>query len=119
MAEPDYKKMSDEKLEQILAKYPGDTPFVAAASHELQRRHLEKAVHKISIPHWTLIPAFWVLVATMIFAAIAAYPVILEWFQSSPPVSKAASSLQQQSQPTQPSQSKSKKLLSAPVQAKP
>jgi len=119
MAEADYKKMPDEKLEQILAKYPGDTPFVAAASYELQRRHLEKAIHKISTPHWTLTPAFWVAVAAMLFAAIAAWPVIQGWFLTSSPVSKAASFQQQQSQSKSPLPTESKTSPPAPSQAKP
>jgi hypothetical protein len=120
MADTDYKKMSVEELEHILAKYrPGDTPFGAAASYELQRRYLEKAVHQISKPHWTLTPAFWVAVAAMLFAAIAAFPVIQGWLLSSPPVSKAASSQQQQSQSKLPLPTEAKTLPPAPSRTKP
>jgi len=30
-------------------------------------------------PHWTTTPAFWIAVAAMVFAAIAAWPVVQGW----------------------------------------
>ena len=112
--------MSDEKLEGILAKYrPGDTPFVAAASNELQRRRLEKVTTQLSTPHWTLIPAFWAIIATMIFAAISAWPVVRAWLQSSPVSDKSAIVQPPQSQSMPKSQSETKTLPSESSLAKP
>ena len=34
--------------------------------------------------HWTITPAFIVGVLAMLFAAIAAWPIVREWFQSVP-----------------------------------
>jgi hypothetical protein len=52
---------------------------------------LKSSIDGLKKPHWTLTPSFAVIVLTMIFAAIAAWPVIREWFPSSQPASKAAS----------------------------
>lgn len=85
-------EMSDGDLEKYLDSSAFGSMNRHLALEELTRRRLRS----ISKPHWTLTPAFWVIVATMIFAAIAAWPVIRGFFETSPPVSKAASSLQQQ-----------------------
>jgi len=37
-------------------------------------------------PHWSLTPSFIVILLTMLFAAIAAWPIIRAWFQPSPSV---------------------------------
>ena len=80
MSNPDFRKMSDSDLEQIIVDHPGGSPYSTSAFYELQKRHLEKAVNQISKRHWTLTPAFWVAVAAMVFAAIAAWPVVRDWF---------------------------------------
>lgn len=46
---------------------------------ERDRRYHRKLLQ----PHWTLTPGFWVAFAAMVFAAIAAWPVIHEWFWGS------------------------------------
>lgn len=72
MSIPDFTNVPYDELERII-KTQG--PHFGAASHEWQKRQLERTIEKVSKPHWTLIPAFWVIVATMIFAAISAWPV--------------------------------------------
>jgi hypothetical protein len=51
---------------------------------------LNSSIGELRKPHWTLTPSFVVIVLTMIFAAIAAWPVIREWFPISQPANKAA-----------------------------
>lgn len=63
-----------------------------------QNKGVEERLDKLRTPHRIFIIGFWVSVATMIFAAIAAWPVIREWFQDSPTVGKAANSQRPQSQ---------------------
>jgi len=60
-----------------------------AAIEESQKLH--SAVQKLHKPHWSLTPSFAVIVLTMIFAGIAAWPVIRGWFLASQPANKAAS----------------------------
>jgi hypothetical protein len=69
-----------------------------AAMKESERIH--SAVQKLHKPHWSLTPSFVVIVLTMIFAAIAAWPVIREWFPVSQPANKDASSPPPQSNST-------------------
>ena len=104
MSERDFKNTPTEVLEKIIGQ---GTIERDPAMYELQRR--------LSKLHWTLTPAFWVAVAAMLFAAIAAFPVIQGWFLYPPPVNKAASSQQQQSQSELPSLPESKK--SPPVRS--
>jgi hypothetical protein len=54
-----------------------------------ESKNLQSSVQKIGKPHWTLTPSFAVIVLTMIFAAIAAWPVIREWFSTSQPANKS------------------------------
>jgi len=42
--------------------------------------------------HWTITPGFIVGVLAMLFAALAAWPTVREWFQSVPPAHTNASS---------------------------
>lgn len=44
-----------------------------------EHRKLKSSVDELREPHWTMTPSFWVSVAAMIFAAIAAWPVIRAW----------------------------------------
>lgn len=48
---------------------------------EMIKEHgkLKNSVDQLKKPHWTMTPSFWVAVAAMIFAAIAAWPVIFAW----------------------------------------
>ena len=70
----------------------------------LETKNVHSAVQRLGKPHWSLTPGFVVILLTMIFAAIAAWPVIREWLPASQPASKAASSpqLQSNSPPAQP-----------------
>ena len=36
---------------------------------------------RLAEPHWALGPSFWVAVAAMVFAAIAAWPVVQAWLR--------------------------------------
>jgi len=97
MAERDYKKMPTEVLEKLIEQ---GTIERDPAMYELQRR--------LSKPHWSVVPAFWVAILAMIFASIAAWPVVRAFFQASPSWDKAASSqpLQSQSTPSEPPEPK-------------
>jgi hypothetical protein len=116
MSIPDFTNTPDEELERIIRT---DSPFHTAASHEWQKRQQKRAIDKLSTPHWTTTPAFWIAVFAMLFAAIAALPVIRGWFPSSPPANKAANSQPQQSQSELPSLAKPKTSPPAPSQGKP
>ena len=65
-----------------------------------ESQKLRKQVKKLEKPHWTLTPSFWVIVLTMIFAAIAAWPVIHEWLQVSQPSKTSSNSQTSQSNST-------------------
>ena len=69
MSDTDFKKMTEEELERRIKSASGGSANYNAASWELQRRHFVK----LSKPHWTLTPAFWVATAGTIVAALAAY----------------------------------------------
>lgn len=90
------KSMSEEDLEKYLDTAEYDTIGRDLAMQELMRRRLRL----ISKPHWTLTPGFWVILLAMIFAAIAAWPVIRDFFREPQAAGKAANSPQQQLQST-------------------
>jgi hypothetical protein len=89
---------------------PQALPTIHAIEFELSQRQarkqheavieesgkIHKAVQKLHKPHWSLTPSFVVIVLTMIFAAIAAWPVIREWLPASQSASKAANFQPQQ-----------------------
>jgi hypothetical protein len=58
---------------------------------------LETAIIKPRKPHWTLTPGFIVGFFAMLFAAIAAWPVIREWFRSDGPSKRTPNFQLQQS----------------------
>jgi hypothetical protein len=58
---------------------------------------LKSSVEDLKKPHWTLTPSFWVAFMAMVFAAIAAWPVMRDWFPSVQPVHKDAVSPSPQS----------------------
>jgi hypothetical protein len=70
---------------------------------ELHRRtiarhnELKVSVDGLRVPHWTVKPGFVVIFLTMVFAAIAAWPVIREWIPDFRLSGKAASFQPQQS----------------------
>jgi len=105
MSNSEFKKMSNEELERIIGTASGTSASSNSALWELQRRHLN--------PHWTLTPSFWVAVTAMLFAAIAAWPVIQGRFLSSPVASKAPNSQPQQSQSARSLSTKAKTSVSS------
>lgn len=50
-----------------------------------QTAHIHDRLVELKKPHWSLAPSFIVAVLAMLFAAIAAFPVIRSWFRPSPP----------------------------------
>jgi hypothetical protein len=110
-------KMSDAELEKLVDTVPFGHMHRINALEELNRRQLRAIAH--AKPHWTLTPAFWVAVLAMVFAAIAAWPVVREFFQAAPTAAKAASSLQPQSQPTPSKLPEPKKSASSNPPSKP
>src|SRR5580704_8714416 len=69
-------------IDEFLALTGDSEAFQSMALSELQRRHANKK------PHWTMTPGFIVMIITMVFAAIAAWPVIRQWIPASQPASK-------------------------------
>jgi hypothetical protein len=67
---PDFTKVPDDELERIIRT---EAPHFNAATHEWQKRQLESTIARLSKPHWTQTSGFWVAVAAMLFAALAAY----------------------------------------------
>ena len=70
---------SDEALEQAIKNASAGSSAHTAAYAEIQRRHTARILTHVSTPHWTLTPAFIIAVLILIFAAIAAWPVIRDW----------------------------------------
>jgi hypothetical protein len=91
---------TDEQLDEYLSLISGNESLHRIAIAERQRRHFAK----LSKPHWSLTPGFIVGVFAMVFAAIASWPVIREWIQSSQRVSKDSNSqlIQSNSMPVTP-----------------
>lgn len=83
---------SVRELREIIKRTLPNTGWHTQASVELRLRLAEK--------HWTVLWGFIIAVLTMVFAGIAAWPVIRDWFQSAPPASKDASSPPPQSNST-------------------
>jgi uncharacterized protein YhaN len=106
----DFRKVSDETLGEFIANNSNKIHIVAAIEErkrrdsarvaEAERAHhqsaiesiekLHLAMQKLQKPHWTMTPNFWIALFAMIFAAIAALPVIREWIPVSQPANKAA-----------------------------
>jgi hypothetical protein len=65
--------------------------YLAHFSHLAEFHRMASAVRERMArkPHWTITPAFIVGLLAMIFAAIAAWPVIRDWFPKTPVVSSA------------------------------
>lgn len=108
-------EMSDGDLEKYLDSAAFGNMGRHLALEELTRRRLRS----ISKPHWTLRFTFWVIVATMILSAIAAWPVIRDVFKAGPPASKTSSYLQPQSHSTPSPLTISKKSASSSHQKDP
>jgi hypothetical protein len=56
------------------------------ATAKAQASQIHDRLRELKKPHWSLTPSFIVLILTMVFAAVAAWPVIREWFQPVPSV---------------------------------
>ena len=84
---------TDEQLDEYIAKISGNELLYRTALAEREKRHFKR----LSQPHWTLGWGFIVSVIAMVFAGIAAWPVIREWFQPVPPEHKDSSSQPPQS----------------------
>ena len=90
-----YKEMTDEQLTAKVNNRLFTNSKEGEMAAELFKRQLkreDKRLIKLKEPHWSLTPLFIVAILTMIFAAIAAYPIIKEWIQLSPSVNINSSS---------------------------
>jgi hypothetical protein len=87
----------------------GSTDLVEATLHR-------KAAQAALRPHWSITPGLIVGFLAMIFAAIAAWPVIQGWLPTAPPLNKAASfqSPQSNSVPATAPTSKTTNAVAAP-----
>ena len=79
---PDDKKLrawlKAAPLKDVEGFIDGSSPTNSVHQHAIAER--DKRYHELlRKPHWTLTPGFWVAFAAMVFAAIAAWPVIREW----------------------------------------
>jgi hypothetical protein len=97
---------SDEQMIEWMQTEATDADLIQCCSTLVHRQKLAATAQgildarrhqELKKPHWTATPNFWVAVLAMIFAAIAACPVVREWFQPSAPSHKAASSQPPQS----------------------
>ena len=76
----DIPKLSDEELSKII-----DVGNIEARGYQLAyQEYTRRKLDRISKRHWTLTPGFWVAILAMIFAFIAALPVIRQFFQAFP-----------------------------------
>ena len=93
-------EITDKELDQFISLTSHRPPWHNIGLAERQRRHFLK----LSKPHCSVTPGFIVGFLAMVFAAIAAWPVILEWIQSSQRVNKDSSSqlIQSNSMPVTP-----------------
>ena|ERR1017187_5350014 len=99
MSDDDLRSATDEELQHKVLTYAVNSELWQAAKLEIDRRHhdrnrakLQEMEDRLAKTHWTVSPGFWVAVLAMIFAAIAAWPVIREWFQPAPPANTNPSS---------------------------
>jgi hypothetical protein len=74
-----FSTASDEELKRTLEAAGMGSPARTDALAELQRRQTERLLGHVSTPHWTITPLFIVAVLTLVFAAIAAWPVVRDW----------------------------------------
>ena len=78
-----------QAIESELSRRPVIESRAEAVKHHQQvmeeQAKIREAVQSLKEPHWSLTPGFIVIFVTMIFAAIAAWPVIREWFPKHEP----------------------------------
>lgn len=75
---------TDEQLDEYILNTGGNERLHRMALAERQKRHFKH----LSKPHWTMTPGFMVAFLAMVFAAIAAWPVIQRWIPASQPLNK-------------------------------
>jgi hypothetical protein len=109
MTDKDPYNMQDKKIDELLRIICDRVPDALDHQHALveirrrehqdqnnkaEKRHEQIHARLIDLkkPHWSLTPVFIVTTLAMLFAAIAAWPVIREWIQSSPPMHISSSS---------------------------
>lgn len=98
-------KAKTEEIEECLKNLSPTHSAYTVVKTELETRTAKVA----RTPHWTLTPLFVVAVVTMVFAAIAAWPVIQEWLR---PVSSSRTTA---NSPLQQSRSESSSQSTPPV----
>ena len=81
IAQEEFERRVDSANDEFIDEYLRLMPehgyrreYVAQV--QLRRRH-----QQLLAPRWHATPGFWVAVLAMIFAAIAAWPVIVSWFR--------------------------------------
>jgi hypothetical protein len=67
------EKREREREASIVQKHRQETKDALAA--------IKSATEAGPEPHWSTVPMFWVAVGALIFAAIAAWPVIRDWLK--------------------------------------
>ena len=87
----------EDKIRSMEASFESERQYkIAKAQRERKAAEaqiaLPDAIHRATRPHWSVTPGFIVGVLAMLFAAIAAWPVVREWFQASPPAHTDSSS---------------------------
>ncbi|MFH2060059.1 MAG: hypothetical protein ABIJ59_14310 [Pseudomonadota bacterium] len=75
----DIQNLSDNELAELLKNSEFDSLARENVSTEINRRLLIQ----VKKPHWTQTPAFIISVAAMLFAAIAAFPIMRGCIQDS------------------------------------
>jgi hypothetical protein len=90
--------------------------YVGDRGRDYLRRAQLTLERKIVKHHWSVTPGFWVAFAAMVFAAIAAWPVIREWLPGSAPSNKGSGFQPPQSQagPASPATNKTSQPVSVP-----
>jgi len=86
---------TDEQLDEYILRTSNSNSaglhrMALAERNKRQFNHLKK-------PHWTMTPGFIVGFLAMVFAAIAAWPVIQRWIPASQPLNKDSNSRPPQS----------------------
>jgi hypothetical protein len=95
-------RFSIAELQERLKDSELEEPERIRIVEELERKRMDEItqrmqedIQKLTKPHWTLVPGFWVIVVAMLLAAIAAWPVIQGWLPTLPPAHTNSSSLPQ------------------------
>jgi hypothetical protein len=89
----DYEALLEQAVNELGDdKSTVDKTQMLALIHYYVAKLQVRSARKLERTHWTITPGFIVGVLAMIFAAIAAWPVIRPWFQAVPPDHTAANS---------------------------